>query len=322
MRAVKYDRYGDFDQLEVREVPVPAPGEGEVRVRVRAAALHVGDCFGVRGNPFLMRMVSGLLRPKLGIPGFDVAGVVEAVGASVTAFAPGDEVFGACEGSCAEFVVTKADHLTTKPAGVSFEDAAALPTSGLAALHALRDTAGLEAGQHLLVNGASGGVGSYAVQIAKSLGAEVTGVCSSKNVELVQSLGADAVIDYTGEDFADGGARFDVIFDNVENRSLADCRRALTPEGTLVLNSGTGASGFAMMTRLLKPVLLNPFVRQRLLRYLSMPNSADLELLGSMAAEGTLRPLIDRIVGLEEVAEALIHIDTGHARGKVVVRIG
>jgi len=319
MKAIVHDHYGSPDLLGIREVATPVPGDDEVRVRVHASGLHVGDCFSVRGAPFVMRMVTGLLKPKVGIPGFDVAGYVDAVGRNVTRFQVGDEVFGACTGSCAEYVCTKQDQLALKPTNLTLEQAAALPTSALAALHALRDVAKIQPGQTLLINGASGGVGTFAVQIAKSFGAEVTGVCSSKNVDMVRSIGADHVIDYTQEDFTRGGKRYDFIFDNVENRSLADCRRALAPRGTLILNSGTGASGLRMMVRLLKPIMLSPFIRQNLRRYLSVPNHEDLVVLKELIEAGKLEPIIDTIYPLLETPAALERIEAGHIRGKVVV---
>ena len=211
-----------------------------------------------------MRLMTGLLKPKRGIPGFDVAGKVEAVGSRVTRFRPGDQVFGACQGSCAEYVSTSEATLAGKPDDLTFVEAAALPTSGLAALHALRDVGKVQPGQKVLINGASGGVGTFAVQIAKSLGAEVTGVCSTTNMDMVRSIGADHVIDYTRDDFTRGATRYHLIFDNVENRPLSDCRRVLTSDGTLILNSGTGARGVHMLIRLVKPLILSPFVHQRL----------------------------------------------------------
>jgi NADPH:quinone reductase-like Zn-dependent oxidoreductase len=230
-------------------------------------------------------------------------------------------VFGACQGACAEYAKTGEVKLALKPAGLTFEEAAALPTSALAALHALRDVGKVQPGQNVLINGASGGVGSFAVQIAKSFGAEVTGVCSTSNIEMVRSLGADHVIDYTREDFTRGSTRYDLIFDNVENRPLSDCRRALTPAGTLILNSGSGAQGFKMLVRLVKPLVLSPFVRQHLRRYLSTPNHADLETLKSLVESGKLRPVIDRAYALHETGAALRYIDAGHARGKVAVSV-
>ena len=223
-----------------------------------------------------MRLESGLLRPKYGVPGYDFAGQVEEVGAAATNFRPGDEVYGVANGTCAEYVRAPEDKLAIKPVNLTYDEAAALPVSALAALHGLRDAGKLQPGQKVLINGASGGVGSFAVQIAKALGAEVTGVTSTGNVEMVRSLGADHVIDYKREDFTKGGPRYDLIFDNVENRSVADCRRALTPDGTLVLNSGTGARGLAMLVRLARPYVLSPFVHHDLRRYLSHPNRADL----------------------------------------------
>jgi NADPH:quinone reductase-like Zn-dependent oxidoreductase len=319
MRAVCYDRYGTFDVLELKNVARPVVGAAQVLVRVRAAALHIGDVFSVRGDPFAMRLATGLFKPKHGTPGFDLAGTVEAVGAQVARFSPGDAVFGASHGTCAEYVLASEDQLALKPAKLEFEQAAALATSGLAALHALRDVAKLAHGQKVLIVGAAGGIGSFAVQIAKVFGAEVSAVCSTRNVELVRSLGADHVIDYTQRDFAAGPERYDVVFDNVENRSLADCRRALTPAGLLILNSGTGTRGLATLVRLLKPLVLSPFLRQTLRRYLSVPKHEDLVALSRMVEAGSLMPLIDRTYLPAEVPAALAYIETGHARGKVVV---
>jgi NADPH:quinone reductase-like Zn-dependent oxidoreductase len=321
MKAIIYDTYGSFDVLTLEDIAMPVIKDDEVLVRVRAAGLHVGDCFSVRGEPFAMRLVTGLRRPKYGVPGFDLAGQVEAVGAGVTLFQPGDDVFGASTGTCAEYARAEATKLALKPASLTFEEAAAIPTSALTALHGLRDAGRLRPGQRVLINGASGGVGTFAVQIAKARGAEVTGVCSTKNVDLVRSLGADYVIDYTREDFTRGRKQYDLILDNVENHSLSDCRRALTPAGTLVLNSGTGAQGIGMLVRLVAPLALSPFVRQRLRRYLSTPNHDDLVVLTNLVESGRLRPVIDRTFPLPETPAALAYIEAGHARGKVVVSI-
>lgn len=321
MRAIVQDRYGSIDVLENREIDEPAIGEREVLLRVRAAGLHIGDCFSVKGSPFPVRMMTGLFRPRIGIPGLDVAGRVEAVGQNVTRFKPGDDVFGTCNGACAEYARAAEDKLVLKPAGVTFEEAAAIPTSALAALHGLRDAGKLQAGQTVLINGASGGVGTFAVQIAKALGAEVTGVCGTANVELVRALGADHVIDYTREDFTKGGPRYDLILDNVENRPLEECRRALKPEGTLVLNSGTGATGLALLVRLIRPLVLSPLTRQSLRRFLSEPSLADLSVLVALVEEGRLRPVIDRTYPLCDTPAALRHIEAGHARGKVVIAV-
>jgi NADPH:quinone reductase-like Zn-dependent oxidoreductase len=288
---------------------------------VHGAALNVGDCFGVRGAPLPMRMVTGLLRPAPGVPGFDVAGHVESVGRGVTTFRPGDAVFGAGHGTCAEFASVPEARLAHTPRNLTYGEAASIPIAALAALHGLRDAGKLKRGQKVLINGASGGIGTFAVQIARALGAEVTGVCSTANVEMVRSLGADFVIDYTLEDFTEGCGRYDLVFDNVENRSLADCRRVLAPAGTLVLNSGSGARGLELLVRMLKPLALAPFVRHKLRRYLSTPNHADLIVLKELAESGKLHPVIDRVFPLGEVPAALRHIETGHARGKVVIAV-
>lgn len=290
-------------------------------VRVHAAALHVGDCFSVRDAPLLIRTVSGLRKPKYGVPGFDLAGRVEVVGDKVTLFQPGDDVFGASNGTCAEYVRVEESNLVRKPDTLMFEEAAAIPTSALAALHGLRDAGKLQPDQKVLIIGASGGVGSFAVQIAKAFGAEVTAVCRTRNVEMVRSLGADHVIDYTREDFVQGGRPYDLIFDNVENRSLADTRRALTPNGTLVLNAGTGTRGFGVVVRLAKPLVLSPFTHQNLRRYLSRPNRKDLVVLKGLVEAGKLRPVIDRIYPLPDTRAALAHVEVGHSRGKVVVTV-
>jgi NADPH:quinone reductase-like Zn-dependent oxidoreductase len=290
-----------------------------------AAGLHVGDVFGMRGAPFLVRFASGLRRPKYGVPGLDMAGVVEAVGPAVTTFAPGDEVFGLCAwpsaGACAEYAPAPEDSLARKPATMSYVTAAALPTSASAALHCIRDAGGVTAGQRVLVNGASGAVGTYAVQIARALGAEVTAVCGPSNAGLARELGAHHVIDYTREDFTRGSDRYDVILDNIENHPLGAVRRVLAPDGTLVCNSGTGASGLAFMVRLVRPMLLDRFVKQHLRRPLSTPKRADLEVLGQMVADGSLRPVVERTYALEETPAAMRLIEGGHSRGKVVVAV-
>ena len=321
MQAMVQSVYGPPDVLSLRTIARPTVGADDVLVRVHAAALHIGDSFGMRGAPLPMRMVTGLFRPKPGVPGFDLAGVVEAVGSGVTTFSPGDAVFGAGHGTCAEFVSAPARQLALKPTNLTFEQAAAVPTSALAALHGLRDAGGLKRGQRVLINGAAGGIGTFAVQIARAFGANVTGVCSAPNVDLVRSLGADTVIDYTKEDFTRAGPQYDLLFDNVENRSLSECRRALTPAGTLVLNSGSGGQGLGLLVRLLRPLALSPFVRQNLRRYLSTPNHTDLVALKELIEAGALRPVIDHTFPLQETPAALRHIETGHAHGKVVITV-
>ena len=321
MQAITHDRYGSPALLQLRELATPAIGRGEVLVRTSAASLHPGDLFSVLGSPFPVRLATGLRRPKHGVPGFDVAGIIEAVGPDVTHLELGDEVFGVGIGTCAELVRAKAELIVPKPPTLSFEEAAAIPTSALAALHGLRDAGKVQPGQRVLINGASGGVGSFAVQIARIFGAEVTGVCSTKNVELVGSLGADDVIDYTRDDFTAGDTRYDVVLDNIENRSLSAVRRALTARGTLVLNSGTGATGLRMFARLLWPLALSPFTSHSLRRFISSPKRADLEWLAERAAEGSLRPVIGSTYPLAETAAALRLIEGGHSRGKVVVTV-
>jgi NADPH:quinone reductase-like Zn-dependent oxidoreductase len=319
MRAIVHDEYGPPDVLSVKEIDKPVIKADQVLVRVHAAGLHIGDCFGVSGAPFPMRLASGLLKPRYGVPGFDVAGVVEAVGSKVTQFHPGDEVFGACGGSCAEYASAGENKLALKPTNIAFEQAAAIPTSALAALHGLRDAGKVKLAQRVLINGASGGVGTFAVQIAKWLGAHVTGVCGPTNVNMVRSIGADHVIDYTQEDFTQGGPPYDVILDNVENRTLSECRRVLAPDGRLILNSGTGARGFRLLVRLVRPLVLSPFTRQTLRRYLSTPNHRDLVVLKELVESGKLTPVIDKTYQLHETPTALRAIEAGHTRGKVVV---
>lgn len=321
MKAIVQDVYGSPAVLAYRDIGMPAVGPHEVLVRVHAAGLHVGDCFGVRGFPLPVRLFTGLLRPSPGVPGSDLAGHVEATGAMVTAFRTGDAVFGAGHGTCAEYATAPEARLAHKPPSLTFEQAAAVPTSALAALHGLRDAGRLQAGQRVLIIGASGGIGTFAVQIAKARGAEVTGVCSSTNVALIRSLGADQAIDYTREDFAHTARGYDLVFDNVENRSLSDCRKALTPNGTLILNSGTGARGFHFWQRLVTPLLLSPFVGHTLRRYLSTPNYADLVVLTELIEAGALKAVLDRTFPLQKTPSALHYIEAGHARGKVVISI-
>ncbi|MBL4770035.1 MAG: NAD(P)-dependent alcohol dehydrogenase [Planctomycetes bacterium] len=321
MSAVVHDHYGPLNQLRVREIPIPTIAAGQILVRVHAASLHAGDCMCVKGSPGIVRIATGLFRPKNRVPGFDVAGVVDAVGKDVTHFQPGDQVFGTCEGACADYAVVEEDRLALKPTTLSLQEAAAVPTSGLAALHGLRDAGQLLPGQDILINGAAGGVGHFAVQIAKSYGARVTGVCSAGNADMVLGLGADQVLDYHTQDFAADGARFDVIFDNVENRDLADCRAALKERGTYIANSGTGATGLRFLVRLFKPLLLSPFIRQTLKRYVSITTRRDLECLKDLIDAGKLRPVIGNTFTLAEVPDALALIDTGHSRGKSIINL-
>ncbi|HEY5167923.1 MAG TPA: NAD(P)-dependent alcohol dehydrogenase [Thermoleophilia bacterium] len=317
MKAIIQIAYGSSDVLVLKEVDKPTVDDGDVLVRVRAAGIHAGDCFMMRGVPYLTRLFAGWPRPKDYVPGFDVAGMVEAVGKDVTRFKPGEEVFGECgRGGCAEWARAAEGRFVAKPAGLTFEQAAAIPVSALAALQGLRDAGRLQPGQRVLINGASGGVGTYAVQIAKALGAEVTGVCSTRNLDLVRSIGADHVIDYTQEDFTRSGRSYDLILDNVGNRSFSDCRRALTPEGTLLPNTGNAGIGYVI-----KAFARSAFVRQQGRPFVSRPKSEDLAVLRELVETGKLTPVIDRTYPLSETPAALEYVGKGHARGKVVITL-
>ncbi|MCU0229639.1 MAG: NAD(P)-dependent alcohol dehydrogenase [Bryobacterales bacterium] len=319
--AIWQARYGGPETLTLQQRPIPQPNADEVLVRVHTASLEVADCFMMQGAPILVRPASGIWKPALGIPGMGLSGTVVQAGAAVSRFRPGDEVFGCCVGACATYAKASHHHLVPKPRAITWQQAAASTGSALAALHALRDTARIQPGQKILIIGAGGGIGSFAVQLARHYGAQVTGVCSTANVPLVQELGAHRVIDYTHEDFTHSAQRYDVILDNVENRPLAECRNVLAPDGLLICNSGTGAQGLAFAARLLKPILLNPFTRQKLKRYLSMPNPKDLAILGQMVVAGILRPVIGRTYPLHQTPDALRYIQSGHARGKVLVEV-
>ncbi|HEY5493029.1 MAG TPA: NAD(P)-dependent alcohol dehydrogenase [Candidatus Anoxymicrobiaceae bacterium] len=315
MKAVIQTGYGSADVMELREIEKPTPGDGEVLVRVLAASLAAGEYFGMRGKPFPIRMFIGFPKPKKDfVVGLDCAGVVESVGKDVTRFQPGDEAYGECRGSCAEYAVAREGKLAHKPRNLTFEQAAAVPTSALAALHALRDHGKVQPGQKVLINGASGGVGTFAVQIAKVLGAEVTGVCSTANVDRVRSIGADHVIDYTKEDFTQGEPRYDLILDNVASHSFAEYRRVLEPGGTLIPSSGHAGMGYV-----LKAFLLSLFVRQQGRPFVSTPNQHDLITLKELVEAGRVTPTIDRTYPLRETAEALRYLDQGHAQGKVTI---
>ncbi|MDW4574074.1 NAD(P)-dependent alcohol dehydrogenase [Microbacterium sp. M3] len=322
MRAVVQRRYGPPDVLESVVVKRPAPARGEVLVRVAAASVHPGDCFVMTGEPYLVRLVYGLRRPRHGIPGRDFAGVVTEVGDDVTALRPGDEVFGwSTTGSLAEYVCAPADNVAPTPAGLSAVAAAAVPTSAMTALQALRDIAHVRPGQTVLITGASGGVGSFAVQIAKAIGAEVTGVCRTRNIDLVRSLGADHVVDGTATDFTRGGKRYDVILDSVEAQPLEDVRRALAPTGVLIPNSGRGGRWLGPLGRIAKTRVLSAFTRQRLRPFTSVGKHHDLLTLAELIATGQVTPAIDRTYALDDAADALRYVGAGHARGKVVVTI-
>jgi NADPH:quinone reductase-like Zn-dependent oxidoreductase len=316
MKAIVQNAYGSPDVLTLAEVAKPTLKDNEVRVRVKAVSLNAGDVYMMRGNPWLTRLMAGFPRPKNYIIGWDMAGVVEAVGPQVTSFRPGDEMFTACSRALAEYVSVAENKLALKPANLTFEQAAAVPTGALTALQGLRDAGKVQPGQQVLINGASGGVGTFAVQIAKALGAEVTGVCSTRNVELVRSLGADHVIDYSREDFTTSGRQYDLILDNVANHSFTALRRVLTPHGLIVPNSGHGG-----MTYVFKAFLLSPFVRQVASMYVTQSCGKDLALLKEWIEVGKVKAVIDRTYPLCDTPEAFRYLEKEHARGKVVITV-
>jgi NADPH:quinone reductase-like Zn-dependent oxidoreductase len=320
MKAIVYHQHGAPDVLRCENVPKPVPKDHEVLIKIHAAALNPLDWRIVRGGPRLVRVVVRLMRLSIGRPGVDFAGEVEAVGPNVKDFKPGDRVFGGCRGAFAEYACARESKIAEAPKNVTFEQAAALNVAGLTALQGLRDTAKVQPGQKVLVNGAAGGVGTFAVQIAKSLGAEVTGVCSTRNVEMVKSIGADAVVDYTKEDFANRPEQYDVIFECVGNTSFAHCRRVLSPNGKYIM---VGAPHEPKMGALLKPIisalLFSPFRNQKSMTLLARANTKDLSFLAELITLGKLTPVIDRRYTLNDAADAFRYVETGHARGKVLI---
>ncbi len=323
MKAVVQDRYGSEEVLTLREIAPPGIAGGQVLVRVHAASLHIGDWHLMTGMPYLVRAVGfGLRVPKVRVRGMDIAGTVEAVGRDVTRFCAGDEVFGVCDGGFAEYAGAREDHLAHKPAKITFAQAAAVPTSALAALQALRDKGGVRAGQRVLIVGASGGVGIFAVQIAKSFGAKITGVCSTGKVEMVRALGADRVIDYTRDDFTLTTQRYDVILDLGGNRPLADLRRLLVPNGILVLVGAEGGGRWlGGIDRWIQALAWSPFVSHKLRPLSSEPCAKDLLWLRKLIDRGQLTPMVDSTYTLAEVRKALGHMMSGSAQGKIVLTI-
>ncbi len=325
MKAIVQDAYGTAPEevLRLAEIARPTIEDGDVLVRVAAASVDRGTWHLMAGQPYLIRLVSGLRRPKITNPGHCVAGTIVAIGKDVTGLAVGDEVFGIADGSFAEYAVARPGKLAPKPASLSFEKAAAVPVSALTALQAVRDRGQVQPGQKVLIIGASGGVGTFAVQIAKAFGAEVTGVSSPAKAELVRSLGADHVVDYTREDFAGGERRYDVILDIGGNSKLSHLRRALTPRGRLVIVGGeTDGRWFGGIDRQLRATLLSPLVRQKLGTFVASENAADLVTFRDLVDAGKVAPVIDRTYPLDEAAAAVRHVQDGHARGKVVVTVG
>ncbi len=321
MRAVIAPRYGGADVVEIEDVAVPTPGVGELLVRVEASSLNALDWHFLTGTPYLIRISNGFRRPKRMIPGADVAGTVVAVGSGVTRLQPGDAVFGECKGGgCAPYLTVDASNVVIKPEAVSFEAAGATPVAGLTALQGLRTHGSVQPGDHVLINGAAGGVGTFAVQIAKALGAEVTAVCSSGNVEMVRSLGADTVIDYVTDDFVEGGARFDVMLDNVGNRTPAECLAVLRPGARFIAVSGPKANRWlGPVPHIVRTALAFRRANPTFHQFTASPVEADLIWLGEMLAEGSISPSIDRVVGLDGVAAGLAEIGTGHTRAKIAV---
>ena len=322
MRAIIYRCYGSPDVLALEEIEKPAPGPGQVLVKVEAASVNPLDWHYMRGSPYIMRLASGIGAPSDHSFGADFAGTVEAIGEGVTQFKPGDEVFGGRSGAFGEYVlVREAGAITLKPAGVTFAQAAAVPVAGLSALQALRDEGQVAPGMKVLINGASGGVGTFAVQIAKTLGAEVTGVCSERNTELVRSLGADHVIDYRQQDYTDSGERYDVIIDNVGNHSPAQNSKALVPGGKLVMVGGPSGNWIGPFINPLKALLLSPFVDREFIVFLAELNQQDLAYLGELMASGQIAAVIDRRYRLAEVPAAIGYSEEGRARGKIVINV-
>jgi NADPH:quinone reductase-like Zn-dependent oxidoreductase len=319
MKAAVYRRYGPPDVVQIEDVEKPVPKDNEVLMEVRAASVNPLDWHFVWGKPNVVRIVAGLRRPKYTQLGVDVSGLVEAVGKNVVQFKPGDEVFGSCRGAFAEYACAPETALVMKPGNLAFEQAASAPVAAFSALQGLRDAGKIQPGQNVLINGAAGGVGTFAVQIAKSFGADVTGVCSTRNLDMVRSIGADRVIDYSREDFTRSAQRFDLILDCVGNRSLSDCRRVLTPKG---IHVPVGGSGDQLFVPLIEKFALSLFVRQKLVMFfLAKSNKEDLTTICELMATGKVTPVIDKRYKLSEVPEALAYLEQGHARGKVVIAL-
>jgi len=323
MRAVVRDRFGPPDMLEIRDVETPAPADDEVLVRVRATSVNPADWYGVTGTPYVGRVEMGLLRPKSNRVGTDLAGTVEAVGRDVTRFRPGDDVFGAKNGAFAEYVCVREERaIVAKPANVTFEQAAAVPVAAITALQGLRDEGGLKPGQKVLVNGASGGVGTFAVQIAKALRAEVTGVCSTRNVDLVRSLGADHVVDYTREDFTRSDCRYDLLLDVAGSRGWSECRRVLGPQATLVIvGAPKGNRLLGPLTHVAKLRLAGVRGSQKVVFFVAKLDQAGMEVLRELLETGQVTPVVERRYELGEIAEALRYLGEGHAQGKIVLTV-
>ena len=322
MKAIVYNKYGTPDVLELEDIDTPVVGDDEVLIRVHASSVNAGDWHMMTGTPYLIRPMAGLLKPKRNIPGGDVAGRIEAVGADVTEFAPGDEVFGEIEGGAyAEYVAVPAHDIVLKPANLTFEQAGAVPVAGLTAVQGLREHGQIQSGQSVLINGASGGVGTFAVQVAKALGAEVTAVCSTANVEIARSIGADHVIDYTREDFTKSGRRYDLMFDVAGNHSVADCKNMLKPGGTYVPVGGRGGRVLGPLPRLVRAALAFGFGNKRLAWFVAHMDQEDMTFLAELLESGQLKPVIENTYPLAEAPTALRNMGDGHAKGKSVITV-
>ncbi len=321
MKAAVYRNYGSPDVLKYEEIEKPVPGDNEVLIRIRAAAVNPLDWHLMRGRPYVVRILFGLRRPRITRPGRDVAGEVEAVGRNVTQFKPGDEVFGSCRGAFAEYVCAPESALVTKPANVTFDQAASAPVAVFTALQALRDKGRIQPGHKVLINGAAGGVGTFAVQIAKTFGADVTGVCSTRNLELVRSIGANRIIDYTREDFIRDGQRYDLILDCFATHSLTTYSRILSPGGTCVLVGGPAASVTGLLAGWIAAFVLSRLTSRKFVMFVARSSKEDLALIAELMATGKVTPVIDRRYGLSEVVEAVRYLERGHARGKVVITL-
>jgi NADPH:quinone reductase-like Zn-dependent oxidoreductase len=320
MKAIVYHEYGSADVLKCQEVEKPVPKDDEVLIKVRAASVNPIDWRLMKGEPRALRIMIRLLKMPIGRPGVDVAGEVEAVGRSVTQFKPGDEVFGSCRGAFAEYACTTKSNLVMRPDNVTFEQAASVFVAGLTALQGLRDKGKIFAGSKVLVNGAAGGVGTFAVQIAKSFGAHVTGVCSTRNLEMVRSIGADEVIDYTQNDFTTSNQRYDLILECVGNHSFSECRRVLNPTGRFVMVGGPHEmSVIGLLALMTKPLVLSLFVSQKAVMFIAKSSQDDLTLLGELIATGKLKPVIDSRYSLSDARDAVRQVEEGHARGKVII---
>lgn len=316
MKAYVQNGYGSTDYLQLTDREKPVPKAGEVLIKVKASSINAGDNFSLKGSPWVIKLALGFPRPKDHVLGWDASGIVEALGDGVKDFKVGDQVFAGCEGAFAQYVSVSENNVAMKPENLSFEEAAAIPTAAITALMGLRDSGGLQAGQHVLINGASGGVGIFAVQLGKAMGAKVSGVCSRKNYALVESLGADRVYNYNEEDFSVSEEKFDLLLDNVSSRSIKDLRKSLKPGGKIVPNSGYGGVSY-----LVKVMVMKLFTKEIGKSYLAVPNRENLECLKAYIEEGKVKPVVDKVFPFVQLKEAFNHLENHHASGKIVISL-